>query len=327
MVKKILFIENELDNDNPMSTCYKIKCNQIKNINTEEFEVSYYNIGQNNIEINFKDFDVALFGCRSIYLYKVYKNEKKEKLKNKFEIIVNSIKKKFFIIQDMHQKTYGSIEKLCDILNNNNFNIIFTFYDNTEAKLIRKLTPKCRYFHLPHHIDTSIFKNYNENNNVKDIDVLLFGSIHPKHYPFRKRLFDLILSNKEKFSNIYFIEYVSTTFNPSHCESGLSKLLNRSKICIATKSRYDYLVGKYFEIPSSNCLIAGDIPKDGMNLFKDNILELKNNMTDDEIITKLLECLNNYLNYTDKIKKIKNIIDDEYNIDMYIKKLLNIIIL
>ena len=226
----------------------------------------------------------------------------------------------------MHQKTYGSIEQLCTILNQYNFNIIFTFYDNAEARLIRRLTPQCKYYHLPHHIDINIFKNYNENNNIKDIDILLFGSVHPKHYPFRKRLFDLILNNKDKFSNIYFIEYDSSVFNPSHCESGLSKLLNRSKICIATKSRYDYLVGKYFEIPASNCLIAGDIPRDGRDLFKGNILELTNTMGDDEIISILDECLNNYSNYTDKIEKIKNTVDLKYNLDEYIKSLLNIIL-
>lgn len=323
MIKKILFIENELENDNPMSTCYKLKCNKIKNIDTDI--ITYYNIGDNT-DIDFKKYDIALFGCRSIYLYKVYKSKVKEELKKKFDLIVNSIKLKFFIIQDMHQKTYGSIEQLCNILNYHNFNIIFTFYENTEARLIRKLTPQCKYFHLPHHIDTKMFKNYNENNNIKDIDILLFGSIHPKHYPFRKRLFDLILNNKNKFLNIYFIEYDSSVFNPSHCESGLAKLLNRSKICIATKSRYDYLVGKYFEIPASNCLIAGDIPKDGKDLFKNNILELTDSMNDNEIITKLLECLNNYSNYTDKINKLKNIVDTQYNLDEYIKRLLNIIL-
>ena len=195
MIKKILFVENELENDNPLSSCYNIKCNKIKRINMDNVKITYYNIGQNNTEINFKDYSVVLFGCRSIYLYKVYKSKIKEELKKKFELIVNSVEKKFFIIQDMHQKTYGSIEQLCNILNNYNFNIIFTFYDNTEARLIRKLTPKCKYFYLPHHIDTDIFKNYNENNGEKDIDILLFGSVHPKHYPFRKRLFDLILNN------------------------------------------------------------------------------------------------------------------------------------
>ena len=326
MIKKILFIENELENDNPMSTCYKIKCNKIKNIVRDEIIIKYYNIGNNDIHIEPKNYDIALFGCRSIYLYKVYKNKVKEELKTKFELIVNSIKTKFFIIQDMHQKTYGSIEQLCNILNFYNFNIIFTFYDNAEAKLIRKLTPQCKYFHLPHHIDTNIFKNYNENNNEKDIDILLFGSVHPKHYPFRKRLFDLILNNKDKFSSVYFIEYDSNVFNPLHCESGLAKLLNRSKISIATKSRYDYLVGKYFEIPSSNCLIAGDIPKDGIDLFKNNILELTNTMEDYEIISKLLECLNNYSEYISKIEKIKNIVDTKYNLDEYIERLLNILL-
>lgn len=326
MIKKILFIENELENDNPMSTCYKIKCNKIKNIIGDGIDITYYNIGNNNIHIDPSKYDIALFGCRSIYLYKVYKSKVKEELKKKFELIVNCVKNKFFIIQDMHQKTYGSIEQLCNLLNQYNFNIIFTFYDNTEARLIRKLTPKCKYFHLPHHIDTNIFKNYNENNNIKDIDILLFGSIHPKHYPFRKRLFDLILNNKDMFSNIYFIEYDSTILNPSHCEAGLAKLLNRSKICIATKSRYDYLVGKYFEIPASNCLIAGDIPRDGRDLFLNNILELSNTMSDDEILTQLTECLNNYSNYTNKIEKIKNIVDTKYNLDEYIKRLLNIIL-
>lgn len=329
MIKKILFIENEFKNDNPMSTCYKIKCDKIRNIVKDEITISYYNIGNGNSNShdNFADYDIALFGCRSIYLYKVYKSKEKEELKKKFESIVNSVKTKFFIIQDMHQKTYGNIEQLCNLLNQYNFNIIFTFNDNAEARLIRKLTPQCKYFHLPHHIDTNIFKNYNEiNNDKKDIDILLFGSIHPKHYPFRKRLFDLILNNKDKFPNIYFIEYDSSIFNPSHCESGLAKLLNRSKICIATKSRYDYLVGKYFEIPASNCLIAGDIPKDGKDLLKGNILELTNAMDDDKIISSLLECLTNYSNYAYKIEKIKNIVDVQYNLDVYIEKLLNIIL-
>lgn len=332
MINKILFVENELENDNPMSTCYKLKCDRIKNysstspLTSTNIEIKYYNIGSNNLDVNLNDYQIVLFGCRSIYLYKVYKNKIKEELKKKFEQIVNAIEIKFFIIQDMHQKTYGNIETLCEILNNNNFNIIFTFYNNAEARLIRKLTPKCKYYHLPHHIDTNIFKNYNENGGFKDIDILLFGSIHPRHYPFRKRLFDLILNNKDKFSNIYWIEYNSSIFNPSHCESGLAKLLNRSKICIATKSRYDYLVGKYFEISSSNCLIAGDIPTDGKELLDSNILELDNKMDDNTILTKIIECLNNYQNYTEKITNMKNITDTQYNLDEYINRLLNIIL-
>lgn len=322
-ILKILFIENEISNDNPMSTCYKIKCNKIKNMSDNDIEVKFYNISSNE-DIDFNSYNIVLFGIRSIYLYKIYKSKKSNILKIKFENIVNKIEKKFFIIQDMHQKTYGSIQNLCGILNNYKFNIIFTFYNNAEARLIRKLTPQCKYFHLPHHIDTDIFKIH-EENTIKDIDILLFGSAHHKHYPFRKRLFDLILNNQDKFK-VYFIEYNSSVYNPNHCEIGLSKLLNRSKLCIGTKSRYDYLVGKYFEISSSNCLIVGDIPTDGINLLKNNILELSQTLSDNEIIDKLTNCIKNYNEYTNIISNLKEITDKEYNLDKYICKLKSILL-
>ncbi len=321
----ILFVENEISNDNPMSTCYQIKCNKIKKILGDRINVKYHNIGSDE-ELDLNQYDKVLFGCRSIYLYKIYKSKEKEKLKIKFENIVNKIQKKFFIIQDMHQKTYGSVEKLCEVLNSYNFNIIFTFFNNGEAKLIRKLTPQCTYYHLPHHIDTNIFKIHDKTVE-KSIDILLFGSVHPRHYPFRKRLFDLILANKEKFSNIHYIEYNSSVFNPEHCEVGLSKLLNKSKICIATKSRYDYLVGKYFEISSSGCLIAGDIPSDGKDLLKNNILELSPSIPDDEIIDLLKNSIDNYNLYIDKIMDLKHKVDSQYNLDKYIDKLEEILLL
>lgn len=330
MNQKILFVENELLHDNPMSTCYVNKCNRIKTISNEFITIDYLNLNltlTNIIQMDLTEYYGVLFGCRSLYLYKVYKGKEKEDLKQKFLTIINQIEKRFFIIQDMHQKTYGSIEVLSNLLNSNNFNIIFTFYENAEARLIRKLTPQCKYFHLPHHIDTNIFKNHlNLDNESKSIDILLFGSIHPRHYPFRKRLFDLILKHKNEFENIYHIEYDSTTFNPEHCEVGLSKLLNNSKICIGTKSRYDYLVGKYFEIASSKCLIAGDIPTDGRELLKDNILLLNDKMGDEEILEKLKNAINNYSNFSDQLENFKIKIDNEYNLDKYIEKLINILV-
>jgi len=48
------------------------------------------------------------------------------------------------------------------------------------------------------------FKNiYNyEFIEKKEYDVLLYGSIHPKHYPFKKRLFELILKNENKYKDL-----------------------------------------------------------------------------------------------------------------------------
>lgn len=312
---KILFAENySLDNDNSMSTCYTLKCNKIKN----DYRFHFYNIGMDE-KINTDDFETVIFGCRSIYLYKCYKGKIKNDLMEK-NLELCKIKNKYFIIQDMHRKTYGNINMLCQFLVNNNINIIFTFYQNTEATLIRNKTKTVKHFYIPHHIDTSIF---NHLNMEKKYDILLFGAIHPIHYRFRKRLFELILQNKD-FFNIHYIEKPET-FDPNVCENGLAKLINMSKICIATKSKYDYLVGKYFEIMMCNSLIAGNIPTDGINILKNNIIELDEKMSDNEIIDLLKNALENYDQYSDKINHLYDYTKNNHGLDIYSDKLYQIV--
>jgi len=309
MISKILFVECSLtENDNSMSTCYNLKCNKIK----QNFD--YYDISK-KLEIDVTKYDKVLFGCRSLYIYKCYKSKDHKILKPNFEKLME-IPNKYFIIQDMHKKTYGNIDTLCEILNKNNFNIIFTFYTNIEASIIRKKTPNCKYFHLHHYIDTNIFS---KKDVPKEIDILLFGSIHPTHYPFRKRIFELILNNKDKF-NVKFIEKPES-FNPEVCEHGLVQLLNKSKISIATKSKYDYLVGKYFEIPASGCLIIGDIPTDSPKELRDFIINIDNNYSDDEILEIIANTINNYETYVDKINSFNKYVVETYNLDKYIEHL------
>lgn len=310
-MEKILFVENlSLKKDNPMSTCYNLKCYKIKNDNRFHF----YDISENE-KIDTSEYNTVIFGFRSIYLYKCYiGNTKRQIMQKNFELC--KIKNKYFIIQDMHRKTYRNIDPLCKFLNENNINIIFTFYNNNEAYMIRKKTPNVKHLYLPHYIDTSLFKYMGLE---KKYDILLFGAIHPSHYPFRKRLFDLILNNKNLF-NVYYIEKPEF-FDPNVCEEGLAKLINMSKICIATKSKYDYMVGKYFEISMCKSLIAGNIPTDGINIFKNNIVELHENMTDNEIIEKLQSALINYDKYHDNIDYLYNYSNNNHSLNIYTDKL------
>lgn len=320
MIEKILFVENMDLNfvaDNPMSTLYPLRCVKIENMNTI-FDT--YNIGQEqDIDIS-RNYKHVLFGFRSIHLYKIYRGEMKDLIKKRFEKLLH-IPNKYFLIQDMHNKTYRNISILCDYLNSNNINIIFTFYNNYEAKLIRNLTPNCHHYHLPLHIDHQTF--YNKNLD-KIYDILLYGSIHPRHYPFRKRLFELLLNNKHKY-NIHYIEKPEL-FNPSICEDGLADYINKSKITIATKSRYDYQVAKYLEIVFCKSLIAGNIPSDGKYIFNNNILQLDNNMSDQEILNNIDHALENYDEYKVKIDNLHNKLFTNYNLDNYVIKLIKIII-
>ena len=312
MSKKTLFVECSLtDSDNPMSTLYPLKCKKISQ------KYDYYDIST-DLNIDLSKYDNLLLGCRALYIYKCYKSNNREKLKNNFEKLM-CIPNKYFLIQDMHKKTYGSLENLCKLLNDNKINIIFTFYKCGEANFIRKFTPNCKHLHLPHHIDINIFnKEYNKEN--KKYDLLLFGSIHHIHYPFRKRLYELILSKKEELGNVKFIEKPES-YNSEICENGLAELISESKISFSTKSKYDYLVAKYFEIPACSCLLMGDIPLDSNIDLKENIVELKNTMSDDEIINKIKNTLADYDNYIDKIIKYKKYVIENYNLDKYLEKL------
>lgn len=311
---KILFVENfNTNEDNPMSTLYPLRCKKIK----ENINFDIYDIGSNKI-IDYNLYNTVIFGARSLYLYKFYKSSQKKILKERFENLMK-LKNKFFLIQDMHKKTYGNIKSLCELLNNNNINIIFTFYNNSEAHLIRKLTPNCKHYHLPLHIDKNIF---NDKKMEKKYDILLYGSIHPTHYPFRKRLFELLLTKKHKY-NICYIEKPEN-FDSNKCEHGLANLINQSRISIATKSKYDYFVAKYLEIVFCKSYVAGNMATDGINIFGNNYLKLTEQMTDEEIFNNIDECLNNYEKYSSQIEYLYDKLLD-YNIDNYVLKLLNIL--
>lgn len=311
----ILFCDNlNLEQDNPMSTLYLQKVNKI----IESKRCDFYNIHENII--NIKQYKTLLLGCRSIFMYKVFKGAYKKELEEKFNKLME-IPNKYFWIQDMHPKTYGDLHKLCELLDKHKINIIFTFYNNTEGRVMRKNTPNVKHYFLPHHINTNIFKT---TNIKKEHDILLYGSIHQTHYPFRFRLFNLINNNTDKFK-VKFVEKPEG-FNPELCEYGLSELINKSKICIATKSKYDYFVAKYHEISACSALVAGNMATDGKNVYNDNYLELNEKDTDEQIINKLKDALNNYDNYKDKIKKMNEIIINEYNLDKYLSKLFAIIL-
>ena len=324
--KKILFIENiSIKGDNEMSTLYPMKCEKIiSNIN-----FNYLDIGKSYKEGEIREIldnaSILLFGCRSIHLYKRYSSLLREEIegRNRF-ILDNSVKiDKYILLQDIHQRTYNDLHELAEYLNSNKINIIYTFSKCYEAKIINIRTPNCKKYWIPHHINTNIFRF---TNRPKIYDILLFGSTDPRHYPFRCRLFRLILN--DPMLSCLTVKYIEKPnyFNRNICEEGLADIISSSRITISTGSKYGYLVAKYFEIASCKSLIAGNMPKDGIEIFGDNYLYLDNQMRDDEIIERILDCLNNYGDYKEKIEILSDKINKEYNLDKYLERLLGILI-
>jgi len=337
-MNNILFVDNfKLDFDNPMSTLYVLKCNKI----SQQSNVSRLDITGNNIEDYFKDnkYSVILLGQRCPDFYKcnkLYKKIIKENLDKLFIYADEKKIKKFMFLQDTHPKTYGSLDNLTNFINLNKLNLIFTFYENSESRHIRNKCSNLNFFHLPHHIDTNIFNSCNENrDNKRAYDIILYGDIHPTHYPFRKRLFELLLANAEmrNFKILHLTPPVDSTgknkvFDPNKCEKGLAQKIRSAKFAIATKSKYDYFVAKYLEIAVCETVVIGDMATDALRLdkFKDNYIKIDNRMTDNEILDIISEAISNY----DVSEICKNraffakYIFDNYDLDSYIQKLFKI---
>jgi hypothetical protein len=100
-------------------------------------------------------------------------------------------------------------------------------------------------------------------------------------YEFRTRVMDLIITN-----NKYKVNLVQPAGN-WEClirNEDLSREIGKSYLCLATRACIDKCMMKYLEIAASDTVILGDIPTDYRDLFKNNIIEITEAMTDQEIL-------------------------------------------
>jgi len=332
--KKILFVDNfKLDFDNPMSTLYINKCKKICEA-PNVIKVDITDKKSVDEVLNLANFDTILLGQRCPEFYKANKHFAKIIRLNLTELLQKSSDtKRFMLLQDTHPKTYGSLDILTKFINEEKLDLIFTFYENSESRYIKKACADRRFFHLPHHIDTKIFNPPEDKIIQRPYDIILYGDIHPTHYPFRKRLFELILKEAEqyKLSVLYVTPPVDISgktkvFDPDKCEAGLASKIRSAKYAIATKSKYDYLVAKYLEIAACETTVIGDMATDGISLpeFGDNYIKVNNKMTDKEIMDTISDAVKTYnVNPISKNRlNFAQYILSNYNLDKYQEKLL-----
>ena len=160
----------------------------------------------------------------------------------------------------------------------------------------RKMLPNVVFEYVPHSAEKTIFKVYEEVD--KQYDILLVGasgftSKVGQHYPIRDRMATLI----NKFPSKYKVGRFSkpharvSNANNNHTAIEFAKAINSARICVtdsgAPKSRF----GKYVEIPMCGTVIAGDIPNDDKESFRKFVIEINNEMTDEQIISKVVSYL------------------------------------
>jgi hypothetical protein len=270
----------------------------------------------------------------------------------KFEFIFNMNIPKILCCLDMFYPSMFILDTNMKYINgilhfSNNKSILSFYKDYYPDKYIDCIPSR--------YINTTKFKDYNLE---KKYDILIYGT-RTFLYPYKTQSLDSIQNWIKKYENInntiiksndkinfYYlrnkIENIILKHSnkykikilPEKCifdaiiaNEDLSKLINQSYITVSCSSIADIMMHKYLEIGASNSVILGNIPTDYIDLFKNNILEVNEFMTDSEILniiddglsdknklqmmsTNLYNKIHNEHNYNCAIQNFNNIIDN-----------------
>lgn len=276
-------LKNRLDNNQ-----YNL-LNYIKNNSNFEIKfMEYTNFTNYKEKLNFPDNTILYFICF---------NPDLNDLNNKENLVI--IYDQWDLYCTCGYKCLGN--KKCGFIkhfNNNrlkSYNYIISRFDTYLTQKYFK-----NFYKFGYYMDNNIFKDWKLE---KKYDIFFYGNILNKSYPFRNRLHYLL--QKDKDLNIKIIPYSARLRKQKKLLSGmeLSKLINQSWITISTKATIDALLQKYYEIGFSKSVICGDYPdleKD--NVIKENMILIDHLMTDEEILKKI----KNYLNNKDKLIQMSN---------------------
>jgi len=212
-----------------------------------------------------------------------------------------------------YNETYDQEWTKKEIVDSNASLVIFHHENDLFGNIedYKKMLPSVQFEYVPHSAENTVFKEYPEVK--KDWDILLVGALGytskvGQHYPIRDRMATLL----NKFPKKYKVSRYSRPPGRSddayknHSAIEFAKVINSTKICItdsgAPKSRF----GKYIEIPMCGTVIAGDIPNDDSDNFRNFVIEIDNDMLDEQIISKIT-------GYLDDSEKLNNMITTGLN--------------
>lgn len=156
--------------------------------------------------------------------------------------------------------------------------------------------------HSPHTVNPDIFRH--NVNSRREIDVLLAGSTNPGVYPLRQRFSKLIQRENsrswvirshpdyfaQEWKQEFWDSYQVNMSNVNKADAQVydyAKDLKRAKICLMDSSLFKYALMKYTEAPMAGCLIVGDIPHERMDEFRQGVVAVSDDMSDEELISTI----------------------------------------
>lgn len=148
-----------------------------------------------------------------------------------------------------------------------------------------------KFAHIPHSAEKHIFKDY---GLPKSIDVALIGAIQD-HYPLRKRMKKLIrwLPSKYKCVVHQHPGYNHPDAHTNRYMIDFARFISQCKICVTCSGKPRSRYTKYVEVPMCGTALAADLPGQDQNEIRPWLIHLKMEMSDKDIINKLVYFLEN----------------------------------
>jgi hypothetical protein len=132
-------------------------------------------------------------------------------------------------------------------------------------------------------------------------------------YPLRTKMEHILTKNSQKYRLKIINE--ACIYDAPVANESLSQLINESYMTLSCCTRADIAMAKYFEIPASYSAILGDIPTDYQDLFKGNIVEVNEWMSDDEILQIIDKALEDKEKLWEMTKRLGDRVHKEYNLE------------
>lgn len=179
-------------------------------------------------------------------------------------------------------------------INNNCFDIVTYRYDCAQLDNIRRQCPRATFRLWKHYIDERYFLPVNPES--KCVDILLYGNVAPHTYPFRKRLYDLIVQNNNRW-RVVTLRHPGRRKDASAAGSyvgvALAKQIQSAWLVVSTPSNKDYEVKKYSEIVMAGSMPLGNLPSRSADFACNDIVPLEPSMSDAQIINTITAVLEN----------------------------------
>ena len=300
--------------------------NYLININNV-YKLSKKNIGQLDNYINKYNIKIIIQFCIGVSTYNnIDKNINKNHIKH------------YVYVLDNHNFNTSTIKNI--ILPYKNKLIVNSYPDKNILNF------NSRYF------DNKVYKDYKLK---KKYDILIYGTrdfpyiitnnklkvvenykkeykeIYKKNcpdkidfYELRTKLEKILIKYRHKY-NIHILDNGKNIKSYPITGENLSKLINQSYMTVCCSSVCDLLFYKHLEIPASNSVILGDYPSDYEETFKNNVIKIDKFMSEEEIINKIDEALNDKKTLLEKSQRLHDIIHKKHCLENSIEDFKNII--